>query len=64
MQQLLRVRTTRNDYERLKTNVMRALPPSSEFDAISFLVDAYGRLVSLDPFPTTELNKEVWKEGK
>lgn len=63
MQQIARIRTTRSDYERLKVNVMRALPPTDEFDAISFLIDAYGRLLCVDPLPTSELGKEMWKEG-
>lgn len=63
MQQIIQLRTIRGDYERLKTNVIRALPPSDEFDAITFLVDAYSRLLHIDPFATSDLGKEMWKEG-
>lgn len=63
MQQIIQLRTIRNDYERFKTNVVRALIPSDEFDVVTFLVDAYSRLLHIDPFATSDIGKEMWKEG-
>lgn len=63
MQQITRLRATRTEHERLKTNVMRAIPPTGEFDPISFLADAYNRLLGLDPFADSDLGKELWKEA-